>query len=503
MTKTALGPHGLNKMVINHLERLFVTSDAATIIKESDVNHPAARMVAQAAKMQETECGDGSNLVLSLAGELMFQAQQLIQMGLHPSEILIGYEKASKLVYKELEAQTCYTLQDIKNHDEVKRCMNTAVASKQFGITDTLSELITKACLYAIPRSKKLNLDNVRVQKILGGSINDSEVIHGMVCIRQSETTVHRATDAKIAVFNANIEMQQGETKGTILFKSADELEGYSKSEEDKFEQFIKGLADAGIKVVVGSGSISEIAVHFFEKYKIMAIKIMSKFELKRIARAVGAVPIVNLATPSPEETGYADEVHFKEISSQKCIVFRRDKEENRMATIVLRGSTTSMLDDIERAIDDGVNTIKTLSKDGRLLPGGGATEISLAKKVQDFAKTQPGLDQYAIERFGQSLEIIPRTLSDNAGLKSEQIVAEMYSKTNESNLFGLDVADGKVKDVLEAGIMDSWEVKSWALKLCTDSVLTILKVDQIIMSKPSGGPNFQSQAAKRPDGYD
>lgn len=223
---------------------------------------------------------------------------------------------------------------------------------------------------------------------------------------------------------------------------------------------------------------MSEIAVHFFEKYKIMAIKIMSKFELKRIARAVGATPIVKLGTPSPEETGYADDVHFKEISSQKCIVFRRDKEENRMATIVLRGSTTSMLDDIERAIDDGVNTIKTLTRDGRLLPGGGATEINLAKKVQDFAKTQPGLDQYAIERFGQALEIIPRTLSDNAGLKSEEILASLYNKTADSNQFGLDVSDGTVKNVVEAGIMDCWDVKSWALKLCVDSILTILKVD-------------------------
>jgi T-complex protein 1 subunit theta len=424
-------------------------------------------------------------------------------MGLHPSEILIGYEKAAKLVYKDLENQTCYNLKDIKNNEEVFKCMKTAIASKQFGIADQLGELITKACLYSIPpKSKKLNVDNIRVQKILGGSINDSEVIHGMVCIRQSETSVHRATDAKIAVFNTNIEMQQGETKGTILFTSAEELEGYSKSEEDRFEGFIKGLADAGIKVVVGSGSMSEIAVHFFEKYKIMAIKIMSKFELKRIARACGATPIVKLATPSPEETGFADEVHFKEISSQKCIVFRRDKEENRMATIVLRGSTTSTLDDIERAIDDGVNTIKTLSRDPRLVPGAGATEINLAKKVQDYAKTQPGLDQYAIERFGQSLEIIPRIIADNAGLKAEEIIAEMYSKTSESNKFGVDVSDGKVKDVVEAGIMDVWDTKSWALKLCVDSCLTILKVDQIIMSKPSGGPNM-SQAAKRPDGYD
>ena len=479
MTKTALGPHGLNKMVINHLDKLFVTSDAATIIKESDIHHPAAKMVAMAAKMQENECGDGSNLVLSLAGELMFQAQALIQMGLHPSEILIGYEKAAKLVYEELDKQTCYTLNDIHNHEEVLKCIKATIAAKQFGLEQKLGDLITQACLYAIPKSsKRLNVDNIRVQKILGGGINDSEVIHGMVCIRQSETSIHRVQKCKIAVFNTNIEMQQGETKGTILFTSAEQLEGYSKSEEDKFEGFIKGLADAGINCVVGSGSMSEIAVHFFEKYKILAVKIMSKFELKRIARAVGATPVVKLGTPSPEEIGYADDVHFSEISSQKCIVFRRDKEENRMATIVLRGSTTSMMDDIERAIDDGVNTIKTLCREPRLLPGAGATEINLAKKVQDYAKTQPGLDQYAIERFGMALEIIPRTLADNAGLKAEEIIAALYTKTAESNKFGIDVSDGKVKDVVEAGIMDCWETKSWALKLCVDAVLTILKVD-------------------------
>jgi T-complex protein 1 subunit theta len=295
--------------------------------------------------------------------------------------------------------------------------------------------------------------------------------------------------------------MNQGETKGTVLLTTAEELQNYTKSEEAQFEGFIKGLAEAGVSVCVCSGSMSEMAVHFFEKYKIMAIKIMSKFELKRIARAVGATPVVKLGTPSPEELGYADEVHFKEISSQKCIVFRRDQDENKMATIVLRGSTTSLLDDVERAIDDGVNTIKTLCRDGRLVPGAGATEIHLAKTVQDYAKTQPGLDQYAIERFGQALEIIPRTIADNAGLKAEQIIADLYAKTGESNVWGIDVADGKVKDVTEIGVLDCWDTKSWALKLCVDAVLTILRVDQIIMSKPSGGPNM-SQAARAPDGY-
>jgi T-complex protein 1 subunit theta len=424
-------------------------------------------------------------------------------MGLHPSEILIGYEKASIFCHELMEKQVCYTVKDMSDYDEVFKCMKTSIASKQYGLEDLLGGLITKACLHTMgKKGGKLNVDNIRVQKILGGGIYDSEIIQGMVCIRQSQTSVHKVLNAKVAVFNTNIEMNQGETKGTVLLTTADQLENYSKSEEDQFELFIKGLAEAGVTVVVGTGSMSEMAVHFFEKYKIMAIKIMSKFEMKRIARAVGATPVVKLGTPSPDELGFAHEVVFKEISSQKCIVFRRDEQENKMATIVLRGSTTSMLDDVERAVDDGVNSIKTMTRDPRMVPGAGATEINLAKKISEYAKTQPGLDQYAIERFAQALEIIPRVIADNAGLKAEEVIADLYAKTGESNVWGIDVLDGKVKDVTELCIYDCWDTKSWALKLSIDACLTILKVDQIIMSKPAGGPNM-SKAARRPDGYD
>ncbi len=381
-------------MIINYLEKLFVTSDAATIIKETDVHHPAAKMIAQASKMQDNEAGDGTNLLISLAGELMTQASGLINMGLHPSEIIIGYDKGSKKALQLLENLTCYKSDNIRNIDELSMLIKTTVASKQFGLEDFLSKLIAEAAIHAMPASaNRFSVDNVRVQKILGGGILDSEVIHGMVITRGSETSIRSKSKCKVAVFNTNIEMQQGETKGTVLMKNADDLLNYTKGEEEAFEKFIAGLAEAGIEVVVGSGSMSELAVHFFEKYKILAIKIMSKWELKRIARAVGATPIVKLTTPSPEEQGYADEVSFREISSKWCTIFRRDEDENKMATIVLRGATSAMLEDTERAIDNGISTVKTLIKDSRMVPGAGATELYLGAEIAKLAKEQPGLD--------------------------------------------------------------------------------------------------------------
>ena len=195
-------------MVINYLEKLFVTSDAATIIRETDVHHPAAKMIAQASKMQDNEAGDGTNLLISLAGELMLQASGLINMGLHPSEIVIGYEKGSKKALQLLEELTAYESKNLRNQEELSMLIKTTVASKQFGLEDFLSNLIAEACIHALPKSaNRFNVDNIRVQKILGGGILDSEVIHGIVVIRGSETSIRSQTDAKVAVFNTNIEM--------------------------------------------------------------------------------------------------------------------------------------------------------------------------------------------------------------------------------------------------------------------------------------------------------
>jgi T-complex protein 1 subunit theta len=311
---------------------------------------------------------------------------------------------------------------------------------------------------------------------VLGGSIEDSVVIHGMVILRSSLTSMNSVQKAKIAVYNTPIEMQQGDTKGTVLLKNAQELLDYTKGEEEQMERFVQSIAEAGVNVVICQSNISELAVHFMEKYKILTLKIMSKFELKRIAKSVGASLMVKLGAPTQEELGFAHSVEFQEISSQKCTVIRRDEEENKISTIVLRGSTKSMLEDLERTIDDGVNSIKCVIKDSRLLAGAGAAEIHLSSKIQELARAETDLDQYAIEAFGQAFEIIPRTLAENAGHKAEAVIANLYAA--KSMRTGINIDTGAVEDVTVHGIYDSLEVKSWAIKLTVDAVLTILKVD-------------------------
>jgi len=454
-------------------------------------------MVVNATKMQESEAGDGTNFVISLAGELMTQAEQLIKMGLHPSDILTGYEKGTKKCLELLEGLVSYTVKDVHNREEIEKCIKSVVAAKQYGQEDVLVPLIAEASLFAMSTgSRGFNIENVRVAKILGSSMSESTVIHGMVITRSSETTIHHVKNAKVAVFNCPLETESGETKGTVLIKNAKDLMAYSNSEEEHMEKFMKELNDAGVNVVIAGGSVSDLALHFLQKYKMLVVKILSKFELRRIAKTLGATSLVRHGAPTAEEMGTADEVVVKEVGSQNVTIIRRNEEENRVATIVLRGSTSSLLDDAERAIDDAVNTIRSTVRDKRFLPGAGATEMILASEIQKFSKSEPGLDQYAVERFGQAFEVIPRTLSENAGFKAEEVIASLYAANKSGKNFGLDIETGKPEDTANLEIYDSFETKSWAIKLATDAVLTILKIDQIIVSKPAGGPaNRQAQA--------
>nr|KJB45088.1 hypothetical protein B456_007G288800 [Gossypium raimondii] len=483
ITRTSLGPEGMNKMVINHLDKLFVTNDAATIVNELEVQHPAAKILVLAGKAQQEEIGDGANLTISFAGELLQNAEELIRMGLHPSEIISGYTKSiSKAieVLGELVEKGSETM-DVRNKEQVVTRMKAAVASKQHGQEDVLCSLIAD---------------------LVGGGLHNCTIVRGMVLKGDAVGSIKRMEKAKVAVFASGVDSSATETKGTVLIHSADQLENYSKTEEAKVEELIKAVADSGAKVIVSGGAVGEMALHFCERYKLMVLKISSKFELRRFCRTTGTSALLKLSQPKPDDLGFVDSISVEEIGGSRVTVVRSEEGGNKIATVVLRGSTDSILDDLERAVDDGVNTYKAMCRDSRMVPGAAATEIELARRLKEFSFKETGLDQYAIAKFAESFEMVPRTLAENAGLNPMDIISKLYEKHASGNtkvgidLGGGDSEDGVCKDVSTLNIWDLYVTKFFALKYAADAACTVLRVDQIIMAKPAGGPGRREQPA-------
>ncbi|CAL9107319.1 T-complex protein 1 subunit [Musa troglodytarum] len=504
ITRTSLGPNGMNKMVINHLDKLFVTNDAATIVNELEVQHPSAKILVLAGKAQQEEIGDGANLTISFAGELLQNAEELIRMGLHPSEIISGYTKAINKtieILDELVEKGSETM-DARSKEEVVSRMKAAVASKQFGQEQLLCPIIADACIQVCPKNPaNFNVDNIRVAKLLGGGLHNSTVVRGMVLKNDAIGTIKRVEKAKIVVFAGGVDTSATETKGTVLIQSAEQLENYAKTEEAKVEELIKAVADSGAKVVVSGAAVGDMALHFCERYKLIVLKISSKFELRRFCRTTGAVALLKLSQPNPDELGYADSISVEEIGGVRVTIVKNEGGGNSVSTVVLRGSTDSILDDLERAVDDGVNTYKAMCRDSRIVPGAAATEIELARKLKEFSLKETGLDQYAIAKFGESFEMVPRTLAENAGLNAMEIISSLYAEHAAGNIkVGIGLEEGVCKDVSAMNVWDLYLTKFFALKYAADSACTVLRVDQIIMAKPAGGPRRDAPAGMDED---
>ncbi|EIW80609.1 T-complex protein 1 [Coniophora puteana RWD-64-598 SS2] len=512
VVRTSFGPNGRNKLLINHLGRLFVTSDAATIIREIEVVHPAAKLLVMASQAQETEMGDATNTVLILAGELLKKSEQLLLLGLVPSEVIKGYELACAKALEELENLSTSSLPSPLTASTLADAVKPAIASKQYGFEDMLSALVAEAALAVMPNDpKNFNVDNVRVVKIMGGSLEGSRVVQGMVFGREPEGLIKKVTKAKVAVFTSALDIAQTETKGTVLLKNAEEMLNFTRGEEQHLEKIFKEIADSGVKVIIAGSSIGDLAMHYLNRFNIAVLKVLSKFDLRRVCRVVNATPLARVGAPTPEEAGFIDVFETTEIGGDRVTVLRQlgpnedgydgTAERARTATIVLRGATANRLDDLERAIDDGVNVIKALIKDPRLVPGAGATELALARKVDAYGSGLKGLAQHAVKRYAQALEVIPRTLAENAmgGAQGNEVLTKLMAKHSEEggHVWGVDVEseDDGTLQATQHGIADPLAAKAWAIRLATEAAVSVLSVDAIIMSKPAGGPKVPQQS--------
>lgn len=374
--------------------------------------------------------------------------------------------------------------------------------SKQFGQEDFIADLIYRACnsIY----TEHFNVDNIRVCKILGSSLLKSEIVNGMVFKRFVEGDVTSAASAKIALYSCPVDIIQTETKGTVLIKSADELMKFSRGEESLLEQQLKAIADTGCKVIVAGAKFGDMALHYCNKYGIMAVRLNSKFDLRRLSKAVNGIVLPRLTPPTQEELGYCDSVVVEELGDTGIVAFRNEGS-NRIATIVIRGATDNFMDDIERAINDGVNTFKTLTKDGRLVVGAGAVEMSLASQLAEYADTLPGLDQYAVRKFATALETFPKALADNSGVNGTELVGKLYTAHKNGSSydgFDIDAEQASTVNCYEKAILEPFATKLWGIKYAVEAATTILKVDQIIMAKRAGGPKVRAPGPDQDDDW-
>lgn len=565
MLSSSVGPQGRCKLVVNHLQKTIVTSDCASILKEVDVIHPAAQLLKQAVEKQQEEYGDNTAFVLAFGGELLYQTAKLIQkMTWQPApEILSGYQQALELIETQYVSKLIAGTINSNNENELLQLIKPIIASKQYGSEDILAPLITEACLSVMdPITNKMNVDAIRTVKIMGSSVNQSMLLNGYCALSGVESVIQyynkkeNGKSVNVCVYACGFEASSTEAKGTVLMKNADELMNYNKTEEIKMSDIVASIKAANVDVIVVGGNISDMALHYIDQNHIMCLKISSKWELRRLCQAVHATALVRLGPPTLEELGYCETVSVRRIGNKTVTIFQHDnnndiklsnttalnttgeggesttktgatssRDQRQLATIVLRASTMSVLNDLERAVDDGVQAIAQVMKHNEYVYGGGAFEMSLSTLLQYHANSIPGLEQYAVTAFGKALEVIPRTLADNAGWDATRILADMQAAHSstilENNMkkknvdnhddnidyticdIGVDI-DGLLLDTKDKTlhnvngtasmekkmIVDLLSTKMSALRLAVDAVITILKIDQIIMSKPSGGPN-------------
>ena len=414
-------------------------------------------------------------------------------------------------------------VKDLRSEAELAKAIRTVIASKQNGNEEFLADIVSQAVLAVLPKQPmNFNVDNIRVVKIMGGSLEQSKVVKGMVFGREPDGKVKKAKNARVGVFSCPIDISQTETKGTVLLHNAKEMMDFTKGEESQLETAIKELHDSGLRVVVAGSTVGELALHYLNRFGILVVKVLSKFELRRLCRVVGGTPLARLGAPMPDEMGKIDVVETLEIGGDRVTVFRQENDATRTATLVIRGATQNHLDDIERAIDDGVNVVKAITRDAQLVPGAGATEMQLIERISAFGEKTPEMSQYAIKKYAEAFEVIPRTLAESAGLDATEVLATLYaahhksasssSKPNNDSssdssdsdddeededeeedwTLGVDVEneDGSgTLDAKEEGILDLLISKQWAIRLATEAARTVLSVDQIIVARQAGGP--------------
>ncbi|MEM1515757.1 MAG: thermosome subunit beta [Candidatus Bathyarchaeia archaeon] len=500
--RTTLGPRGMDKMLVSSLGDITITNDGATILKEVEVEHPAAKMMVEVAKAQDKEVGDGTTTVVVLAGELLRKAEELLDQNVHPTVIVGGFRKAVQRAIEVLDKVAIPVNMD--DREILKKVALTSMGSKAVGIArEYLAEIAIDAVKQITEkRGDKIvaDIDNIQIIKKEGESIRDTQLVRGIILDKE---VVHagmpkRVEKARIALLNCPLEIEKTEISAEIRIRDPLQMKAFLDKETEMLKGMVEKIKRAGANVVICQKGIDDMAQHFLAKEGILAVRRAKESDMEKLAKATGGRIVTNLDDLKPEDLGYAELVEERKVGEDK-MVFVEGCKDPRSVAILIRGGSERVVDEAERSIHDALSVVRDVVQEPKILAGGGAPEIEIARAIRDYANSLSGREQLAAQALADAVEIIPIALAENAGLDPIDIISELRAAHDKGEKWaGVDVINGKVRNMEELDVYEPLVVKKQVVKSAVEAATMILKIDDVIAAGKTKMPKTPSKEGEK-----
>jgi len=498
--RTTLGPKGMDKMLVSDLGDVIITNDGATILEEMNLEHPAGKLVVEVAKAQDKEVGDGTTTAAAIAGDLLKNASELLDQNIHASTIVKGYKMASQKAVSILPEIADKI--SIKDKENLVKIAAVSLGSKSAGVGNSkelLANLVVEAITMVANEENNhfvVDSDQIKLEKKDGGSTDNTSLVKGIVIDKEM---VHSGMpknikDAKILLMDVALEIDKPETDAKIEITSPSQLSAFLKQEEEMLKEMVEKISKSGANVLFCQKGIDDVAQHFLAKKNISAVRRVKKSDLEKLAKATGAKIITSFDDIAENDLGFAGNVNEKKIGGE-AMIFVENCKNPKSVTLFIRGGSEHVVNEVERAIKDAIGSVTSAVEVGYYVSGGGSTEIELAERLRSYAREIGGREQLAIEAFAKSLEIIPKTLAESAGMDLIDTVVSLRAKHNENlKWHGVDVYNGKITDMKALGVIEPMKTKKQAISSASEAAEMILRIDDVIASRskpqmPQGMP--------------
>ncbi|HKZ48254.1 MAG TPA: thermosome subunit beta [Thermoplasmata archaeon] len=491
--RSTLGPRGMDKMLVDSMGDVVITNDGVTILKEIDIEHPAAKMLVEVAKTQDEEAGDGTTTAVILAGELLKKAEDLIEQNIHPTLIAHGYRLAAEKATEIMERDSAKV--SIKDTEVLNKIAVTAMASKSAsGQKDLLADLSVRAVTaVAEERDGRFTVDddNIQVTKKHGGSVSDTSLVEGVIVDKER---VHpgmpqQVENARIALVDAALEVKKTEIDAKIEITDPSQLQAFLAEEEGMLKRMVDTVKASGASVLFCQKGIDDLAQHYLAKEGIYAVRRVKKSDMEKLPKATGGRVVTKLDELSKADLGGAKLVYERKIGEDE-MTFVTGCKNPKAVSILIRGGTEHVVDEVERSLEDSLSVVACAVEDGKTITGGGSTAMEIALGLRDYANSVGGREQIAIEAYADAVEVIPRTLAENAGLDPiDTLIALRKEHKRGSKSAGINVYNGKIEDAWKNSVIEPIRVGRQAVASATDAAVMILRIDDVIAAKSGGGP--------------